>query len=570
MARAGQARARARRRRASRPTTARASTSPTTCASPTARPARRRRGGTGCATGARCSARSTRSTRARACCSAGPAGPASRRSASPGAATRRRTSGRCARSSRATLTAAASGFSNWSHDVGGYLGEQLDGALPEGAARALGAVRLLHAADARARALRAGGVDVRRGDAARSTASTCCCTSASCRTCARPRRPRRAAGCRSSARWRCSTRADARGWAVADAYGYGPSLWVAPVLEAGAREREVDLPRGDWIDYWTGEEVAGGGEVVAPAPLDRIPVWVRRGALIVTYPAEHVAARARRHAGARAPARGDAVGRAAVRPRAAAARRRHGRALVERGEWSVTPERARLGRLAEAGNLRPTGCSHHSAPSATTIQSTMAATLPLQPPPAAPSGLRPRLRVTLGDGARTTVHVAAYDSERTEVRVALLARPAAARGLVRGERRRTDAIVGGFFVRPDGAPLGEVRTHGVRRRHVPFAAPWDRRARVRARRRRQRAHRAARRASRRAARRPPAGRPAAGARRAAGVTTARRTPRASGAAHDQFDSDITRRALPARRARHRRPGGCSPSRSTAAGRTTPG
>jgi alpha-glucosidase (family GH31 glycosyl hydrolase) len=83
---------------------------------------------------------------------------------------------------------------------------------------------------------------------------------------------------------------DARGWAVADAYGYGPALRVAPLLEAGAREREVDLPRGDWIDFWTGAEIAGGREVLAPAPLGRIPVWVRRGALIVTYPAEHVAA----------------------------------------------------------------------------------------------------------------------------------------------------------------------------------------------------------------------------------------------------------------------------------------
>lgn len=62
------------------------------------------------------------------------------------------------------------------------------------------------------------------------------------------------------------------------------------MLEADAREREVDLPRGDWIDFWTGAEIAGGGEVVASAPLGRIPVWVRRGALIVTYPAEHVAA----------------------------------------------------------------------------------------------------------------------------------------------------------------------------------------------------------------------------------------------------------------------------------------
>jgi alpha-glucosidase (family GH31 glycosyl hydrolase) len=80
-----------------------------------------------------------------------------------------------------------------------------------------------------------------------------------------------------------------RDWAVADAYGYGPSLWVAPVLEHGAREVEVDLPEGDWIATWDGSEVHGGRVVHAPAPLDRIPVWVRRGAIIVTYPAEAVA-----------------------------------------------------------------------------------------------------------------------------------------------------------------------------------------------------------------------------------------------------------------------------------------
>jgi len=32
--------------------------------------------------------------------------------------------------------------------------------------------------------------------------------------------------------------------------------------------------------------------------------------------------------------------------------------------------------------------------------------------------------------------------------------------------------VGGFFTRPDGAPLGEVRTGGILRRHAPFAEPW--------------------------------------------------------------------------------------------------
>ncbi len=83
--------------------------------------------------------------------------------------------------------------------------------------------------------------------------------------------------------------ADPRGWSIADAYGYGPALWVAPVLEDEAREREVALPRGEWIETWSRRRVAGGGEVVVDAPLERIPVWVRAGSIVVTYPAAHVA-----------------------------------------------------------------------------------------------------------------------------------------------------------------------------------------------------------------------------------------------------------------------------------------
>jgi hypothetical protein len=93
---------------------------------------------------------------------------------------------------------------------------------------------------------------------------------------------------------------------------------------------------------------------------------------------------------------------------------------------------------------------------------------PLRPPRA---GRARRVRLELLDGARTTVHVAAYDTDRTELRVALL------RGQARLEpwcaaRGVEEALVGGFFVRPDGTPLGEVRTRGVARRHVPFLAPW--------------------------------------------------------------------------------------------------
>lgn len=82
---------------------------------------------------------------------------------------------------------------------------------------------------------------------------------------------------------------DPRGWTLTDAYGYGPALWVAPVLDDGARTREVTLPRGRWIETWSGARVSGGCDIVVPAPIERIPVWVRVGSIVVTYPAGLVA-----------------------------------------------------------------------------------------------------------------------------------------------------------------------------------------------------------------------------------------------------------------------------------------
>jgi hypothetical protein len=93
---------------------------------------------------------------------------------------------------------------------------------------------------------------------------------------------------------------------------------------------------------------------------------------------------------------------------------------------------------------------------------------PLRPPR---TGRVRSARIELADGARTMVHVARYETAATELRVAVL------RGQSRLEpwcaaRGFEEALVGGFFVRPDGVPLGEVRTRGVARRFVPFDAPW--------------------------------------------------------------------------------------------------
>jgi hypothetical protein len=94
---------------------------------------------------------------------------------------------------------------------------------------------------------------------------------------------------------------------------------------------------------------------------------------------------------------------------------------------------------------------------------------PLRPPR---SGRVRSARITLAGGARTMVHVARYDAARTELQVVVLRGQARLEAWCAG-RGAEEALVGGFFVRPDGRPLGEVRTRGVARRHVPFDAPWD-------------------------------------------------------------------------------------------------
>ncbi len=80
-------------------------------------------------------------------------------------------------------------------------------------------------------------------------------------------------------------------------------------------------------------------------------------------------------------------------------------------------------------------------------------------------------RLALADGASTTVHVAAFPRERVALRVARLPQP---QSLLQWCRRDgvEHAIVGGFFVRPHNAPLGELRIGGAPVDHVPFTAPW--------------------------------------------------------------------------------------------------
>jgi alpha-D-xyloside xylohydrolase len=70
---------------------------------------------------------------------------------------------------------------------------------------------------------------------------------------------------------------------AATEYYLGPDLLVAPIL-APVTQRAVYLPEGNWIDYWTGKRLAGRQTLAAEAPLDRIPVFVRAGAILPKIP----------------------------------------------------------------------------------------------------------------------------------------------------------------------------------------------------------------------------------------------------------------------------------------------
>jgi alpha-glucosidase len=73
-------------------------------------------------------------------------------------------------------------------------------------------------------------------------------------------------------------------WADNDEMMVGPDLLVAPVFEPGGRKRSLYLPRTPqgWFDWWTGAHHAGGQAVEVTAPLHRLPLFVRGGALVPT------------------------------------------------------------------------------------------------------------------------------------------------------------------------------------------------------------------------------------------------------------------------------------------------
>ncbi len=79
-------------------------------------------------------------------------------------------------------------------------------------------------------------------------------------------------------------RTDERALDIGDQFMYGPAFLVNPVTEPGATSRHLYLPDAKWYDFWSGETVIGPKTIDAAAPMDRMPLYVRAGAIVPLGP----------------------------------------------------------------------------------------------------------------------------------------------------------------------------------------------------------------------------------------------------------------------------------------------
>lgn len=77
---------------------------------------------------------------------------------------------------------------------------------------------------------------------------------------------------------------DVKAQNIGDQFLFGPAILVNPVTEQGATTRHLYLPRSRWYDFWNGAPMTGPIDVNAPAPLSRIPLYVRAGSIVPMGP----------------------------------------------------------------------------------------------------------------------------------------------------------------------------------------------------------------------------------------------------------------------------------------------
>ena len=77
---------------------------------------------------------------------------------------------------------------------------------------------------------------------------------------------------------------DVNTYNIDDQYFFGENMLICPVTEKGAKSRTLYLPEGNWVDYWSGEKYTGKQNIIIKTPLEKLPVYVKAGAIIPMQP----------------------------------------------------------------------------------------------------------------------------------------------------------------------------------------------------------------------------------------------------------------------------------------------
>ena len=91
--------------------------------------------------------------------------------------------------------------------------------------------------------------------------------------------------------WDHASDPQAGGEAYKHQFLLGPDLLVAPVFRSQAASqgwrKGIHLPQGRWLDYWDGRQLSAGPagrDIDLQVTLDKLPVFVRAGAILPMYP----------------------------------------------------------------------------------------------------------------------------------------------------------------------------------------------------------------------------------------------------------------------------------------------
>lgn len=76
---------------------------------------------------------------------------------------------------------------------------------------------------------------------------------------------------------------DTAACSVGDEFYWGSQLIIAPVLNKGAKQRSVYLPKGEWYELNALQKIQGGTRFSQAVTLEAIPVYVKAGAILPLY-----------------------------------------------------------------------------------------------------------------------------------------------------------------------------------------------------------------------------------------------------------------------------------------------